>query len=210
MNGKSKRQAGPIDWTAVRARLQKADAALAEALDPSPERVQAIMNARARALAHAHASSRLPGSHIDIVLFGLGKERYAIETRFVCEVVRLVDFTPVPKTPDYIVGVTNLRGTVLAIVDLRRFFNIPQSGITDLSRIVVLGTDGVEVGILAEGTHGQAEVAADDILPPPGKASGVGRAYIRGVTKDALIVLDGAALLKDQRLFVGGETEPDA
>jgi purine-binding chemotaxis protein CheW len=210
MNGPSKSPAGPIDWAAVRARLQKADAALAEALDPSPKRAQAIMKARAEALARAQAPSRSPGSHLDVVLFGLGRERYAIETRFVCEVVRFVDFTPVPRTPDYIVGVANLRGTVLAVVDLRRFFNIPRSGITDLFRIVVLGTDGVELGILADGAHGQAEIAADALLPPPGKVSGIGHAYIRGVTRDALIVLDGAVLLGDQRLFVGGETEPDA
>ena len=191
-----------FDWQAVRTRLDKADAALEEAFNPSPAHAKAIMDARARRLAPKQAAARLPVASLGVVLFGLGRERYAIETRFVREVVRFADFTPVPGTPDFIVGVTNLRGTVMTIVDLHRLFKIPRRGVTDLSRVIVLGVDRVEFGILADQASGQAEIAADDVLAAPGKMAGIAGSYLRGVTREALIILDGRALLADERLTI--------
>lgn len=205
MSGNIKRRSGTIDWQAVRARLKQAAVATEEALNPPPDRAKAIMDGRARALAQVPAPSRPPGAHLDVVLFGLGRERYAIETRFIREVVRLADFTPVPGTPDFVLGVTNLRGVVLAVVDLRRFFNITPKGLTDQSRVIVLGTERVEFGILADETHGQMDLATEEILDPPSEVSGIGRAYLRGVSREALIILDGTALLGDERLIVGNE-----
>ncbi|MEW5703567.1 MAG: chemotaxis protein CheW [Pseudomonadota bacterium] len=203
----TKERTGSIDWQTVRAHVKRAEIALKEALNPSPERAKAIMDARARALSQVPAPARPPGVGVDVVLFGLGKECYAIEARFVREVVRFSDYAPVPGTPEFIVGVTNLRGVSLAVVDLRRFFNVPQKGVTDLSRIIVLGTTQVEFGILADEAHGQIELTVNDILPVPDEVSGIGRAYLRGVTGEALIILDGAALLGDQRLIIGNEKE---
>src|SRR5471032_2992343 len=191
-----------IDWPAVHRRLERADAAMEEAFNPSPAHAKAIMDARARRLAPIPEVSRPPGANVGVVLFGLGRERYAIETRFVREVVRFADFTQVPGTPKFVVGVANLRGTVIAIIDLHRFFNIPRKGVTDLSRVIVLGIDRVEFGILADLADGQTEIAVADILPPPGKMAGIASSYVRGVTREALIILDGMALLADERLTV--------
>jgi len=202
-------RSGPIDWQAVRARMGRAEAALAEALDPSPERATAIMDARARALARVPAPPRRADTSLEVVLFALGRERYAIEARFVREVARLVDFTPVPGTPDFIVGVTNLRGDVLALVDLRRFFGVAPQDLTDQSRAIVLGRDRVEFAILADAAHGLTDLASDDLVPPAGEVSALGRSFLRGVTAEALLVLDGAALLAERRLTVGGQPAPD-
>src|SRR5471030_1246779 len=72
-----------IDWPAVHRRLERADAAMEEAFNPSPAHAKAIMDARARRLAPIPEASRPPGANVGVVLFGLGRERYAIETRFV-------------------------------------------------------------------------------------------------------------------------------
>lgn len=191
-----------FDWQTVRLRLDRADAAIEQAFDPSPARARTIMDARAGRLAQTLAPSRPSGASLEIVQFGLGRERYAIETRFVREVVRFADFTPVPGTPDFLVGVTNLRGMVLTIFDLHRFFNIPRKGVTDLSRVLVLGVDRAEFGILADQVDSQTEIALDEILPPPGKIASIASSYLRGVTREALIILDGMALLADERLTI--------
>src|SRR5471032_258555 len=112
MNADVKPAAAGIDWQAVRKRLDRADAAVEEAFNPSPAHAKAIMDARARRLAPMPAASRPPDANVSVVLFGLGRERYAIEARFVREVVRFADFTPVPGTPEFVVGVANLRGMV--------------------------------------------------------------------------------------------------
>ena len=202
MSAPRRRRDAPIDWAEVRARVARAMAATEEALRPSPEQARRIMDERARALARVPPAARPGAERIELVTFALANERYAVEMRCVREVARLVDVTPVPGTPDFIVGVTNLRGTVLAVIDLGRLFDLPRKGLTDLARIVVLGTDVAEFGVLADEVLGQLDLAAADILEAPAGAAGGGRAHVRGVTRDALIVLDGEALLKDERLFV--------
>jgi len=137
-----------------------------------------------------------------LATFALASERYGIEVRFVREIARLLDYTPVPGVGDFVVGVTNLRGEILAVVNLRRFFGLSERGVTDLSRIVVLGDTRNELGILADQVHDIAALRDDEVLEPLASPSSAGRHHVRGVTKDALIVLDGAELLRDPKLYV--------
>ena len=201
------RPTAPLDWTAVHARLARAEAATASAVEPSPERARALMDERARLLARVTKESPAPEEVFEALTFALGAERYAVASKHVREVVRLVDFTPVPGAPDFLLGVMNLRGEILAIADLRRFFDVPQRGLTDLARVVVLGADVAELGVLTDQAHEVRVLSAADILEPPGSVAGVGREYLLGVTKEALIVLDGARLLADPRLFID-QTQP--
>jgi len=160
------------------------------------------MDERARALARAGVEPRPPGEMIEVLVFVLGNETYAIETRWVHEVARFTDFTPVPGAPEFALGITNLRGEVLAVVDLRKFFGVAVKGVTDLSRLVVLGSERAEFGVLADATREVRALRSDEVLETVEPVAGIGRDYLRGVTKDALIVLDGAVLLQDGRLFV--------
>ena len=73
---------------------------------------------------------------------------------------------------------------------------------TDLSRILVLGNERIEFGLLVDAAQEVFRLRFEDILEPPGSLQGLGRECLRGVTADALIVLDGALLLQDQRLFI--------
>lgn len=161
-----------------------------------------MLDERARLLARRAAEAPAPGEMLTLVSFSVSGERYAIEARFVREIVRLFDLTPVPGAHHFLRGVTNLRGEILAVIDIRRFFGLDADGVTDLSRVVVLGDDRNELGVLADQAHAVAEVRADQVLAPPRSAPGIGRGCVRGVTKDALIVLDGAALLRDSRLTI--------
>jgi purine-binding chemotaxis protein CheW len=191
-----------IDWADVRKRLAAAVRATDEAIRPSPELAQRVLDERARRLAHQAPAALRPGETFILVSFSISNERYAIEARFVREIVRLVDLTPVPGTHDFLMGLTNLRGEILAVIDLRTFFGLAARSMTDLCRVVVLGEDRNELGVLADQAHAIAEVPANQVLEPPHSAPRIGRAYVRGVTRDALIVLDGAALLGDPRLTI--------
>jgi purine-binding chemotaxis protein CheW len=190
-----------IDWADVRRRMAAAVRATEEATRPSPEQARRVLDERARRLAY-QPPAPARGEALSVATFSVGNERYAIETRFVREIVRLVDLTPVPGARDFLRGVTNLRGEILAVIDLRRFFGLPDQGVTDLARVVVLGEDTDELGVLADQTHAIVDVRGDRVLPPSRTAPTPGRAYVRGVTADALILLDGAALLRDPRLTI--------
>ena len=193
---------GPIDWQEVRGRLTQAAAATAEAERLSPERARVVMEERARALARAPAPAPRAAEVLEVATFSLANERYGIETRHVREVGRLTDYTPVPGAPPFLVGVINLRGEILAVIDLRKFFGVADKGVTDLSRVVVLGGDRAEFGVLADAAHEVLRLRADEVLDPPGSGGSAGREYVRGVTEDALVVLDGAVLLEDGRLHI--------
>jgi len=158
-----------------------------------------VLHARARQLARVPDAPPRAGEMLELVGFVLAGERYGIESRFVREVARLTRFTPVPGTPAFVMGVTNLRGEILALFDLRHLLGVVTEGVTDLGRIVVLGERRREFGLLAD--------AASEILFVPGASlvqpeTAWGRTYVRGVSPDGVIVLSGEALLNDPQLTV--------
>jgi purine-binding chemotaxis protein CheW len=173
-----------------------------EALQPSGARSKALLESRARQLAIPLAEDGRPGEVLEVAVFALAREHYAIETRVLREIVRFADYTPVPGAADFLVGVTNLRGEILPVVDLRRFFGLPDRGLTDQSRVLVLGLERRELGVLADEAHELCTVRADAIFPPSATAPSGGRPYIRGFTADAVVVLDGEKLLRDPRLVI--------
>jgi purine-binding chemotaxis protein CheW len=191
---------GPIDWTAVRLRMDVAGMEMDDALDPPKAKAKAIMDARAKALAKPVVSAAKTAG-VDVVVFTLARETYAVESIYVREVVALTDYTPIPGVPDFVMGVANLRGEVLAVMDLRRFFNLPRQGIADLHRIVVLGKTRAEFGIIADTTLGQMTWPKTDVLPAR-DVTGMRSNFIMGVTRDAALILDGGKLLADERFTI--------
>ncbi len=192
-----------LDWAEARARLAKAARALgSQEGGLAPEQARAILERRARALARPLDAERPRENTFGAVVFTLASERYAIETRYIREVTRLADLAGIPGAPPRFAGLTNLRGEILLVIDLRELLGLPGQGVTDHSRLVVLGSGGDQVGLLATSVLEVSALSSTDILPAPDGASGVGREFLRGVTRDALIVLDGSTLLNHPRLFL--------
>jgi purine-binding chemotaxis protein CheW len=190
------RAARAIDWTQVRDRLARARTA-AEPAVRTPARTQAILAERARLLARRPSDTRMPDGTIDALTFALGPARYAIDTRDVREVTRLLDVTPVPGTPDFVAGVTSHRGQMLCLIELRSLLRSPVTPLADLSRMIVLGESAPEFAVLAEHADEILPLRPDEVLPGTGSTE-----YIRGVTAQGLVVLDGASLLRSPRLYV--------
>jgi purine-binding chemotaxis protein CheW len=198
---------GDKDWAKIRARLARAVSALDDSQRLSPERTRAILEERARVLAQVPAQAPQAADMVEVLIFTLSGERYAVETDCVREVLRLGGYTEVPGTPDILMGVMNLRGQIVALFDLRKLLGIPGAEASDAARVIILGGDRAEFGILAEEVFEVARLRADQVLPPAESVTGPSREFIRGVTEKALILLHGAMLLKDPRLFVdeGGD-----
>ena len=195
-------KATAIDWAGLRERMALATRAVDEQIAPDAAEAKRLLDERGRALATPIASEAASGERLALATFVLAGERYGIETTFVREIVRFAEFTPVPSGGEALIGVTNFHGEVLAVFDLRAFFGLPKKGVTDLSRLVVLGEGRSEFGVLADEVREIAAIPRDAVLPPPASAPSAGRPYIRGVTADACIVLDAASLLRDPKLYV--------
>jgi purine-binding chemotaxis protein CheW len=194
-----------VDWNEVHLRLDEAAAALAQGATPSEEKRRSILKERARALALETGPAAAVKDFIDVIEFRLASEAYAIEYSFVREVHPLRDFTPLPGTPPFVLGIVNLRGKIISVVDLRVFFNLPARGLGDLNKVIVVRDDGMEFGILADEVTGVRTIPRIGIQPPIPTLTGIGVEYLMGITVEGLIVLDATRILGDERIIVEQE-----
>ncbi len=164
--------------------------------------VQAVLRARARALAHVGAGAKPAYSSLEVLAFRLGVENYALEARYVREVYPLRNLTPLPCTPPFVLGVVNLRGRILAVLDLKRLLGLPDEGLTDLHRVIVVGDDAFELGVLADIDVDMRSIPTDSVRPPMSTLSGIAAEYLKGVTAERLVVLDMGRILADPRIIV--------
>jgi purine-binding chemotaxis protein CheW len=167
-----------------------------------------ILRDRARALAQVGETGATPGNYLEVLEFSLAYERYALETSYVREVHQLKEFTPLPCTPPFILGIINVRGQILAVIDLKRFFNLPDRGLSDLNKVIILRRGRLEVGLLADAVSGVWTVPRPEVQAPLPTLEGISPDYLKGVTRDALIILEAEKILADPKLIVHEEVEP--
>jgi purine-binding chemotaxis protein CheW len=167
---------------------------LSGATSAAPEQVRAVLEERARALARPLRMSA-PIDDLEVVTFALANERYAIESRYVFEVFRLEDLSPLPGAKPPVFGVTAWRGELLTILDLRTVLGLPVTALNDLSRVLVLGADRPAFGILADAVQDLVRLPASEVRQLP-EGVAAKREYLHGVTADAVLVLDVQQLLR--------------
>jgi purine-binding chemotaxis protein CheW len=171
-------------------------------VNPGAEGKAAVLQARARALAKEPESAAGAGEALEVVEFRLGAESYAVESSFVREVFPLKDFTPLPGAPAFVLGIVNLRGQILSVVDLRKSFGLPERGLGELNKIVIIRDEVMEFGILADSVQGSRRILLGSVREAPPTVTGLGARFIRGVTQAQLIVLDAGKILKDEAMVV--------
>jgi purine-binding chemotaxis protein CheW len=141
-----------------------------------------------------------------LVVFQLANELYGADIGVVREVSPLQRVTRVPRTPSYVEGVTNLRGRVIPVVDLRLRLGLPGAAPTKSSRIAVAELEGGQVGMIVDAVQEVLRVPASAIEPPTQLLSKVDAEYVRGVAKEngrLIILLDlDRVLQREERKVV--------
>jgi purine-binding chemotaxis protein CheW len=166
-----------------------------------------ILGERAAQLARKRDADAPSGTELELLQFKLASEAYAIENRFVQEVHPLHDLTPLPCTPAFVLGIVNVRGRILPVLDLKKFFDLPEQGLTDLHRIILVRGHDVELGLLADMTLGVRRVAAESLQPSLPTLTGIRAEYLKGVGREHLVVLDLDRILSDPKIIVHEEVE---
>lgn len=166
-----------------------------------------VLRERAVALARAPQPDVAPGGQLELLEFKLANERYALETRHVVEVHPLRDLTPLPGTPPFVRGIVNLRGRILPVFDLKKFFGLPEQGVTDLHRIIVVRGNGLELGLLADVVASVRSVAVESLAPPLPTLSEIAAVYLKGVSAERLVVLDLDRILADPKIVIDDEVD---
>lgn len=127
---------------------------------------------------------------LQLVTFNLGAEEYGIDILKVQEIIRMVEITAVPNTPDYVVGVINLRGRVIPVISMRKKLGLEAADADTQTRIVVVDV-GITVGMVVDSVSEVLRLPAETVEPPPPLARAAGSEFIRGVGKlqDRLLIL---------------------
>lgn len=170
------------------------------------ENTQRILKARALALAREPVA-KVAEAVIEVVEFSLATERYGIETSYVREVFPFKELTTVPCTPTFFTGIVNVRGCMIAVVDLKKFFDLPANGLHDLHKVIILHSEEMDLGILADDVAGVRSVPVSQLQATLPTLSGIGQQYLRGVTSERLVVLDAARILGDPKIIVQEEVQ---
>ena len=170
--------------------------------DQMSQKTDAILKERSRALAKEQDRTVVDRSFIEITEFRLAAETYGIESLFVREVYQLKDFTPLPGVPSFVLGIVNVRGQILSVVDLKKIFNLPDKGLGELNKVIILHNDRMEFGVLADAVLGTRPVALDAIQAPPVTVTGIGAEYLKGITGERTVILDAKKILEDEKIIL--------
>lgn len=133
-----------------------------------------------------------------LVIFELANEHYGVDIAAVEGIIKMQLITVVPHAPSFVEGVTNLRGAVLPVIDLRKRFNLPLEDTTKNSRIINITFDTFKVGMIVDAVSEVLRVPEDAIEPTPPIVTTVDSAFITGIAKlegRLIILLDLGKIL---------------
>ena len=187
--------------------LENSESAMTKPIEVALEKKRTILRSRAKKLSQEIESKGTGEEYFEVLEFLLAQETYAIETPFVREVYPMIELTPLPCTPDFVLGLINVRGQILTVMDMKKFFDLPEKGITNLNKVIVVRKDAMELGILADEIIGIRNLPVNELQPPLSTMTGIHAEYLKAITGERLIVLDMERFLTDRKLIVQEEIE---
>ncbi|HET89200.1 MAG TPA: hypothetical protein ENN99_00450 [Chloroflexi bacterium] len=215
-----------LDWETIRQRVTELNTEVEETAEVALEEIQRVWARRAAELAQS-LDEQDQGDQVRLVLIRLGREIYGIDAQYVYYVKPTEGITPVPRVPEWVAGVINMRGRILSVVDLRQFFGLPAGpdegkGLADLGegmlQLVVIETPDMEIALLVDDVLTVESLPTGQMQDAAGTVRGLRAEYVQGVIarrdrdpasgieEDRLVViLDLLAVLSDPRLIVHEE-----
>ncbi len=128
---------------------------------------------------------------LQLVVFDLADEGYGVDISAVREIIRLQEITQVPRTPEFVEGVINLRGKVIPVIDLRKRFGLTVEAESQDNRIVVVDIGEQDIGVIVDAVTEVLRIPTDSVEPPASVITTAGSDYLLGIAKlnSRLIIL---------------------
>ena len=191
------------DWQEVYKRLELAQQTIEHGIIRTREENKKILRDRAVILAREpEKEDDDDKEHIEVIEFILAYETYCIESSYVSEIYPLSEITPLPGTPPFVLGIVNIHGQILSIIDLKNFFELPEKGLTDLNKIIIIRNDTMEFGILADVVLGIRKLAIAEIEAVLPTLTGIRTQYLKGVTRERMAILNAIKILSDENITI--------
>jgi purine-binding chemotaxis protein CheW len=196
-----------IDWNEIKSKVASLQELIEQKEILLPKEKRSLLKKRAQVLALREKDETGQQECIEIIVFRLAYETYGIETAFVREVYPLRDYTTLPGTPSFVLGIMNVRGQIVSVIDLKTFFNLPDKGLGELNKVIIMCNERMEFGILADAVEGTHSMALEEILAAPPSVIGIGKKYLKGVTKDHIVLLEAESILNDENIILNEQRE---
>ncbi|SOD41094.1 chemotaxis protein CheW [Nitrosovibrio sp. Nv4] len=191
-----------INFHEIAQRLKSAREATERIWTPPVEKEQQILQTRAYALAQVSSSAVADNDSIEVLEFMLANEHYAVETHYVLQVTLLEHLTRLPCTPAFVLGIVNLRGAILPVISIKNFFELPEQGLTDTNKIIVLQLEKIRFCILVDEIVNVRYILLAGLQPPLPTLTSIQKDYLKGVTADRMALLDAEKLLNAENIVV--------
>lgn len=194
-----------INWETVHSRIKSVQETIERGFQPTLEEQNKILRSRAKILAEKPEIEEVGPERIEIVEFSAAFETYGIELSYINEVYPLKEITPLPCGKPFVIGVINVRGKIFSVIDIKKFFGLPEKGMTDLNKVILVYLNDMELGILADSIVGVRSVPVREIQPSLPTLTGIRAEYLKGVTGERLVILDIEKLLSDKNVIIHEE-----
>jgi purine-binding chemotaxis protein CheW len=164
-----------------------------------------ILRSRAGILAKPTDLAEPSQASLEVIVFDLGDEHYAVEAAYIREVFPVTEVTPLPCTPPFIAGVINVRGDIIAIVDLRPLFDLSAAAATVQNETLIVAVGDSMFGIQTDRIIGMTSIPLGEIQNVIPSMTGIRERSLKGVSADQLIILDLRKMVADKTLWVHDE-----
>lgn len=164
--------------------------------------INEILHQRAVALAEKITPMQKIENGLQVIEFELGGELYGIESHFMQKTYSLNDLTFLPCVPAFVMGIINVRGQIISVIDLRKILGLPDRGITDLKQVILLRSKSMEFAILADKVIGMRRIDLNHLQTSLATLNATQNSYLKGITLEQLVILDAEKLLSDVNLVV--------
>ena len=165
-----------------------------------------LLQERARVLARVPgATTAAAGPTMRVLEFEVAYERYGLDIAFIQEVAVLKDYTRLPGTPAFVMGIFNWRGRVVSVVNLKTLLGLPRKGLPYQNKVIVLRHEAMTVGLLADQVLSLRTVALEGLQAALPSMTGKRLEYLKGLTADGTAVLEAEKILTDRTILVQDE-----
>ncbi len=169
------------------------------------DKAREILKQRAELLKISITEEEIKGAQLEVLEFKLANESYAIDSNYITSVISLKELTPLPCTPEFILGIININGRILAVINIKEFLNLSEKAITNLNKVILLKYQNIELGILADEIIGSTYIYTDKLQATISTLKGEKNDYLEGITENRSILLNIKKILTDDMIIINDE-----
>ena len=185
-------------WMEIRSMLEKLKSTLDVSSGDSDPSDSDILRRRAKQYARRNGNGHDRERNIkDVLLFSLGDRRYALPCSHIEEVIPMQSLVALPNSNRAILGISNNRGVLFAVVDLKRLLSIPASELTTMHRVVMLRHEHYSIGVLVDAVHGMDSVDVVTLKEMPHELGEQTRRFLQGVSPDGVLMVSAEEIIRE-------------